>query len=132
MGAETDDVGNWKSLGELLRRRRAELGLSRAKAAKAADISDTLWRHFEIGERQIGAGVSVPPNPRPETLTKIARALNLPVSALYEAIGWEAPPSAASEYPDGIADLAAKIRRLDPEARAVVNGVIDQMLKKPR
>ena len=53
---------------------RKEKGLSQAQLAEKAGISEISIRKYENGER----------NPKIETLGKIAMALNVPVSDLYD------------------------------------------------
>lgn len=43
--------GNWKALGEAIRIRREDLGLTQEQAAVAADISTATWRIIETAAR---------------------------------------------------------------------------------
>lgn len=75
-------------LGENVRRRRVELGLSQAELAEAAGLSTNHVNMIEHGERQ---GV------RPKTLKGLADALSLTMEALSAGLSEPAPSRRALE-----------------------------------
>ncbi|MGH3443214.1 MAG: helix-turn-helix domain-containing protein [Nitriliruptorales bacterium] len=78
-------------LGDYLRRRRLELGLSQADAAGIAEISETTWRNVETGRHA----------PRSSTLDGIAKAVETSRRTLVRLMD------------DSIADLPSP----DPDSR---------------
>ena len=62
----------WRAqYGEPIERRRLQLGLSKRGAARAAGISEIVWRQIESGRRQVASGVEIAPNPEPLTMSKM-------------------------------------------------------------
>jgi transcriptional regulator with XRE-family HTH domain len=68
----------WEDVAELLRTQRQMARLSLRHLAKMTHVSDSYLSQVERGLYE----------PSPEVLKAIADALNLPVSSLYERLGW--------------------------------------------
>lgn len=83
--------------GELIRKRRLELGLSQEQLASDVDISDRQMRRIESGAQ-----------PRPETARRIAKALGVSLGALITRRG-RLPAAAVPHdiaFPNGAKELA--------------------------
>lgn len=76
------------SFGHELRAAREAAGLSVRAAAKAADLSEGLWRQLELGYRQINSEVRVPTNPRPSTVRSTAETVGLDVALALDLAGY--------------------------------------------
>lgn len=68
----------WADVAELLRTQRQMARLSLRHLAKMTHVSDSYLSQVERGLYE----------PSPEVLKSIADALDLPVSSLYERLGW--------------------------------------------
>jgi transcriptional regulator with XRE-family HTH domain len=68
----------WEDVAELLRTQRQMARLSLRHLAKMTHVSDSYLSQVERGLYE----------PSPEVLKAIADALHLPVSSLYERLGW--------------------------------------------
>jgi len=68
----------WADVAELLRTQRQVARLSLRHLAKMTHVSDSYLSQVERGLYE----------PSPEVLKSIADALNLPISSLYERLGW--------------------------------------------
>lgn len=80
--------------GELARqmhRRRLRLGLSRHKAAKRAGLAPSTWGQIENGYYSQG-GVRNAPKPKPETVRRIAGALEWDLAEALTAAGIDFDP----------------------------------------
>ena len=75
----------WADVAELLRTQRQMARLSLRHLAKMTHVSDSYLSQVERGLYE----------PSPEVLKSIADALNLPISSLYERLGW------LDDEPDG-------------------------------
>ena len=75
------------ALGELLRRRRVELGYSRTRAAELSGINASTIEAWEMGR------VGKPPI---HDVLRLARALSISTAELEEAVMGEEPPRAAA------------------------------------
>lgn len=69
------------ALTELLRRRRAELGLSARRLAERAGLHHAALSRIESGERR----------PNPETLQRLSAALELDEADLFALAGYRLP-----------------------------------------
>ena len=76
--AVDDPRRQWADVAELLRTQRQIARLSLRHLAKMTHVSDSYLSQVERGLYE----------PSPEVLKAIADALNLPVSSLYERLGW--------------------------------------------
>jgi transcriptional regulator with XRE-family HTH domain len=91
-----------KSLGQLLRRRRQELGLSQRKLAALADMRDSSIARLEHGRFSA---------PRPAKLSMLAAALNLSRADIFVHAGYFVPeelPSFATYLKAKYPELSAK------------------------
>lgn len=108
-------------LGAYLEAARVGLGLSKRAAAKRAEMSEGRWRQVVTG-RQSAGGVAIPVNPRPETVTSMARAVGLDPNVALELAGLEAAEGGATEADSGaphasVVDAIASDPDLLPEAK---------------
>ncbi|MDP9406827.1 MAG: helix-turn-helix domain-containing protein [Actinomycetota bacterium] len=71
----------WSDLAEYLRGQRKLARLSLRHLAQLTSVSDSYLSQVERGLYQ----------PSPEVLRAIAKALGIPVTALYERLGWLGP-----------------------------------------
>jgi transcriptional regulator with XRE-family HTH domain len=83
------------TVGERIKRRRAELGLTQDELAQKAGISKSFLSDLENGKRSIGA----------ETLLDLGRAMN--VSLDFLMTGEESKDRAEKEIPASLARFAA-------------------------
>lgn len=99
---------NWAAIGDEVKRRRLELGLSQRAAASAAGVSTTTWLSLE----KYGNAVN------DLTARNVARALDWPADAL-DRLRVDAPMEGeAHGYDEAVA-------RLSPGARAAVDWIIE-------
>jgi transcriptional regulator with XRE-family HTH domain len=109
------DQDQAKSLGQLLRRRRQELGLSQRKLAAVAHMSDSSIARLEYGRFSA---------PRPAKLSLLATALKLSRADIFVQAGYFVPeelPSFAAylkaKYPtipkSGITELLNHLKKLE-------------------
>jgi transcriptional regulator with XRE-family HTH domain len=91
-----------KALGEFVRKRRQELGLSTHELGKVVGTRNSTIMRLEQGAFAA---------PRPDKLARIAEALQIGLADLYARAGYVTP----SELPSFHAYLPAKYRQL-PEA----------------
>lgn len=68
----------WEEVAAVLREQRTRAELSLRRLASMTQVSDSYLSQIERGLYE----------PSPEVLKSIARALNLPLRALYEQLGW--------------------------------------------
>ena len=97
-------------LGELLKAKRQQLGLSTHRLAKLADVDQATVVRIESG------GISAPHS---DKLARIAAALELPASQVFALAGYFFPsdlPELSSylelQYPELLAEDRAKIEQL--------------------
>ncbi|MBF6460206.1 helix-turn-helix transcriptional regulator [Nocardia puris] len=83
---ETDAHDSQWALGVRMQEARHALGLSKRRAADIAGISETRWRHLESGVELI-RGEPYPVRTTEETVTRVARALQLPPADLLACAG---------------------------------------------
>jgi len=134
-----DESRQWVEFGRWLTEQREERGLRRREAAKRAKVSEAQWRDLETGRKEAVGGIRLLPNPSHDVLERVAGALELPVEDVLARVGRIDSPSTLSARPPdngtGFADgsaLAAKIRRLSEQNRAVVEAVVDALLEAGR
>ncbi len=75
-------------LGRLLEDARESLRISKREAARRADISEGRWRQITIGHQKAG-DVTIPVNPRRNTVTAMARAVGVDPAKAQLAAGME-------------------------------------------
>lgn len=95
---------DYKRIGERIKRFRSMRGLSQEKLAERAQISNTYLSRVENGRRQASL----------EVLTRIAAALNIPLSSLIRG-GIASSGHSAGLFPEHIQALLG-----DPEFRQAV------------
>lgn len=66
-------------IGQRLRQRRQELGLTREKMAELADIGTGYYGQLEVGTSQMSV----------DTLIKLARSMHLPMEYILFGTGYE-------------------------------------------
>lgn len=75
-------------IGQRLRRRRNELGLTREKMSELADIGAGYYGQLEVGTSQMSV----------DTLLKLSGAMHLPMEYILLGEGWEpGDPSAVMD-----------------------------------
>lgn len=88
------------SVGEIIKAKRLEMGLSMAKASTAAHVDARWWSRLEQGVYE---------NPDPKSLNRVAKVLDLEVTDLF----------VAANFSDGLPSFAPYLRSrydLPPEA----------------
>jgi transcriptional regulator with XRE-family HTH domain len=86
------------SVGELIKKRRNELGWTQDTLAKKAGVSKGFLSDLENGKRNVGA----------DTLHDIARALTLSLDYLMTGEEGETEPPSEVQIPASLADFAAR------------------------
>lgn len=67
-------------IGQRLRKRRTELGLTREKMSELADIGSGYYGQLEVGTSQMSI----------DTLIKLSQSMHLPMEYILFGTGWEA------------------------------------------
>jgi transcriptional regulator with XRE-family HTH domain len=93
-----------KSLGQLLRQRRQEMGLSKRQLAGLAQVRDSTVVRLEQGRFA---------SPSPAKLARLAAALNLPLADVFAGAGYLVP----DELPSFEAYLRARYPELSARTR---------------
>lgn len=81
------DEAHSRKLGHVVRRLRAERGLSQEAVAYAAQVSKNEIQIIELSRSSGRRDATSVCNPRISTLVKVASALQTPVSAILAEIG---------------------------------------------
>lgn len=94
-------------IGQRLRKRRTELGLTREKMSELADIGSGYYGQLEVGTSQMSI----------DTLIKISHSMHLPMEYILFGTGWEpGDPSDAfcllNDCTDRELELAKDVLRL--------------------
>jgi transcriptional regulator with XRE-family HTH domain len=116
------DQDQAKSLGQLLRRRRRELGLSQRKLAALAHMSDSSIARLEHGRFSA---------PRPAKLSMLATALNLSRADIFVHAGYFVPeelPSFATYLKAKYPELSAKTQSQLVRYFQVLTGISPDMV----
>jgi transcriptional regulator with XRE-family HTH domain len=117
--ADATAMHQWP-LGERVRSARGrESGRS---VANRAGIDPEVYRQLENGRRRDGRSLK---RPNPEVISKVARALNIPVSEALELAGYR-PERYMPAEPFEVA-LARKIRGLTPEQQRAIEILVDSL-----
>lgn len=111
------------SLGDYLKSLRAQKGLSRAKAAKAAKISATRLYEFEVG---VSSSTGRPTAPNREQVKRLALVYGVPADELLERAGYVI--KRCVEPPD-VERLLEAYRRLPLSAREALLEFLDRLTK---
>ncbi len=131
-----DESRQWAEFGRWLAEQREQRGLRRRDAAKRAQVPEGVWRDLETGRKEAIGGIRLLPNPSDEVLERVAATLEVPVEEVLARIGRPNPATrrvtlqavngrTAADEP---ANLEAKLRRLAPRDRALVEHLVDGML----
>lgn len=82
-----DETRAQSQLGALLTAARARLdGMSMAKAARRAEMSESRWRQIEAGYQNHGHGVVLPTQTSADTILAMARAVKMTIPETREAL----------------------------------------------
>ena len=103
-----------RRLAMLLRQRRLSLGLSARQVARGANVDVGTYTRLEL---------ALVPNPRPDSLTGIARVLGIPVSDVFTIADW----LPKNELPSFSPYLRAKYRDLPDSAIAEIEAFTDKL-----
>ncbi len=98
-------------IGQRLRQRRNELGLTREKMSELADIGAGYYGQLEVGTSQMSV----------DTLLKLSRSMHLPMEYILLGEGWEPGD------PDAVIDL---LKRCDPRELKLAEDVLRLFLMK--
>ena len=131
-----DESKQWVEFGRWLVEQREERGLRRRDAAKRAKVSEATWKDLETGRKEAIGGIRLLPNPSHDVLERVAGALELPVEDVLARIGRQQQPLRVDPATNGRAKngdgsaLTTKLRRLSERDRALVEGLVDDMLER--
>lgn len=106
---------NAKKLAAAIKRHRKAKGMSQYALAAAVGVPDSTIYRLERGEFKL---------PKPDTLQRIARALDVEFEELFEIAGYDAP---------GLPEVPVYLRRkldLSDEAAAKVERYIERIKKQ--
>ncbi len=98
-------------IGQRLRMRRNELGLTREKMSELADIGAGYYGQLEVGTSQMSV----------DTLLKLSGAMHLPMEYILLGEGWEPGD------PDAVIDL---LRQCSPRELKLAEDVLRLFLMK--
>ncbi|CQD05132.1 conserved hypothetical protein [Corynebacterium striatum] len=109
--------------GQLLQHAREREGLSKAEAARRANLSESWWRRLETGVN-IRNGKKIPITPTPEAVARAAQAVNLPVNQVLDAAGFAPQRDDPQELQEEAAQLLKALPiALQREALAYIRGL---------
>jgi transcriptional regulator with XRE-family HTH domain len=101
-------------LGEYIKSRREDLGISQRGLAKKAGLSHSVVNKIELGDN---------PHPDTETLEKLADALKIHLSQLTDAIQGKTGEAKAND------PLLFQIEALSPKKRKLVEDFVRLLLE---
>lgn len=104
-------------LGQFLRQRREELGLSSRQLSKQTGVNDVTIARIERGEFAA---------PRPDKLAKIAEALGLSLADVFARADYVTP----EDLPSFVPYLRSKYRGLPDEAVESIEKYVARLAKK--
>jgi transcriptional regulator with XRE-family HTH domain len=123
-----EDYGEpWRSIGEALFNARKKLQLSKREAADRAGISDSFWRQLEAGGKWVG-GKLILPNPRPESFSKVLRAVSIDPLNLISIPGFIQPHP--EEEPWRYRSLYDKLEKLTEANVQLIESLVDALLEQ--
>lgn len=130
-----DESERWVEFGRWLTSQREEAGLKRRDAARKSKLPETLWRDLETGRKVAIGGIKLLPNPSPEILERVAGTIGVPVAELMSHAGRVSYRTDGTDGTDGATNsgegaLVAKIARLEPRDRLIVESLVDLMLEE--
>jgi transcriptional regulator with XRE-family HTH domain len=123
MGTRTKRID--QHVGERIRLRRAERGLTQEQLAAALDVSYQQIQKYETGANRISAG----------RLYEISRRLGVDVGYFFEDLDADQEPAAAPLEHGGrqrsAIELVRKFAQIrDPEVRAAIAGLVKTVVER--
>lgn len=112
-------------VGERIRLRRTELGLTQEQLAEALDVSYQQIQKYETGANRISAG----------RMFEIARKLGVDVNYFFEGLAIEAeetaPPLEHGGRQRSSIELVRKFGQIrDPEVRSAIAGLVKTIVER--
>ena len=112
-------------VGERIRARRAELGLTQEQLAQALQVSYQQVQKYETGANRISAG----------RIFEIARKLGVDVSYFFEGLGLddpgEQPPLEHGGRQRSAIELVRKFAQIDdPHVRSAITGLVKAIVDR--
>jgi transcriptional regulator with XRE-family HTH domain len=122
MGGRTKRID--AHVGERIRLRRTELGLTQEQLAEALDVSYQQVQKYETGANRVSAG----------RILEIARKLGVDVGYFFEGLSDEDDPSLPLEHGGrqrAAIELVRKFGQIkDPEVRAAIAGLVKTIVDR--
>ena len=114
-----------RHVGERIRARRAELGLTQEQLAQALQVSYQQVQKYETGANRISAG----------RMFEIARKLGVDVSYFFEGLGLdeagEQPPMEHGGRQRAAIELVRKFAQIeDPHVRSAIAGLVKAIVDR--
>jgi transcriptional regulator with XRE-family HTH domain len=112
-------------VGERIRARRAELGLTQEQLAQALQVSYQQVQKYETGANRISAG----------RIFEIARKLGVDISYFFEGLGLESsgepPPLEHGGRQRAAIELVRKFAQIeDPHVRSAIAGLVKAIVDR--
>jgi transcriptional regulator with XRE-family HTH domain len=122
MGARTRQID--QHVGERIRLRRTELGLTQDQLAQALEVSYQQIQKYETGANRISAGRAY----------EIARKLGVDIIYLFEGLAPETDHVGSVEHGGRQRSAIELVRQFaqirDPEVRAAVGGLVKTIVER--
>jgi transcriptional regulator with XRE-family HTH domain len=123
MGARTRHMD--QQIGERIRLRRTELGMTQDQLAQALEVSYQQIQKYETGANRISAG----------RVYEIARKLGVDITYFFEGLDQDAdrflPPIEHGGRQRSAIELVRKFAQIrDPEVRAAVGGLVKTIVER--
>jgi transcriptional regulator with XRE-family HTH domain len=122
MGGRTKRID--AHVGERIRLRRTELGLTQEQLAEALDVSYQQVQKYETGANRVSAG----------RILEIARKLGVDVGYFFDGLSDEGDPFPPLEHGGrqrSAIELARKFGQIkDPEVRAAIAGLVKTIVDR--
>jgi transcriptional regulator with XRE-family HTH domain len=114
-----------RHVGERIRARRAELGLTQEQLAQALQVSYQQVQKYETGANRISAG----------RMFEIARKLGVDISYFFEGLGLdeagEQPPMEHGGRQRAAIELVRKFAQIeDPHVRSAIAGLVKAIVDR--
>lgn len=113
-----------KHVGERIRLRRTELGLTQEQLAEALDVSYQQIQKYETGANRISAG----------RILEIARKLGVDIGFFFEDLPDDGQPGQVLEHGGrqrSAIELVRKFAQIkDPEVRAAIAGLVKTIVER--
>jgi hypothetical protein len=115
----------WREqVGEHIERRRIQLGFPSIRAAaRAAGVSEGVWRQLESGRRAVGGGRAVAPRPTARICARVATTLRWPQDAIDQLAAGRKPKKSWAAAP-------ASVRSSTPGPAATTEGARTDELRE--